>query len=128
MKLFGAINDGYRFIYSIKKEIVEDWLFIYPNNFCMLKIFELEVEDNTPLQQNADFLINFHFDKRHIPQKDYIIVPQEKVCIVFSNDLAIITPINYRFSEEQYCEINLNENEYAILNASRNYLMRKKEF
>ena len=128
MKLFGAINDGYRFIYSTQKENVEDWLSIYPNNFCILKVFELEVEENKSFYENNDLFINLNFNKTHIPQNDYIIVPQEKLCIVFSNELAMVTPINYRFSTQEYYEISLNEIEYAILNASRNYLMRKKEF
>lgn len=71
MKIYGAINDGYRFIYSLEKWIVEDWLFVYPNHFCILKVFEIEIDDDTYLMKHNDLDINIDFNKKSIPQESY---------------------------------------------------------
>lgn len=127
MKLFGAINDGYRFIYSTEKQYVEDWLSIYPKNFCILKVFEIDIENNHNLARNNDLFINFKFDKSQIPQNEYTDIQEEKMSVVFSDELALITPVKYNFLEEKFYKIDLIKEDYIILNASRNFLMRKKE-
>ena len=46
MKIFALINDGYKIIYHKDYSIVEDWKYIYQENFAILRIFEIDVEED----------------------------------------------------------------------------------
>lgn len=124
MKLYGAINDGYRFIYSNKKSVIEDWLYMFQENFCILKVFEIEVPETEKIIKENYLLINISFDKRKIKQEEYIDIAQKKVGVILNNGIGLIV-----LYEENQCKneniIYLEEEEQIILMATRCLIDKK---
>lgn len=125
MKLYGAINDGYRFIYSNKRFVIEDWLYIYQENFCILKIFEIEVPETTKIIKENDLLINFEFDKRKIKQEEYIDIDSKNIEVIFEDGLGLIL-LTEKIQLKKENTIYLENEEQVILMATRNSVKKKE--
>lgn len=133
MKIYGAINDGFRFIYSTERNMLKEFLYIYQENFCMLKIFELNIEKNYLqekfLNKDIHYQMNFSFDKRKIEQKNYDnfyeISDQDlgSVNVFLKDDIALVlTREQMNLMDLKNCfAIDLTKDEYTILQAIRNF-------
>lgn len=126
MIVYGAINDGYRFIYSTQKSIVEDWLYIYQENFCMLKVWEIEVPETNYFIAHDDLRINTSFNKNHIKQEDYKQILPIKTGIIFINGLALVVPESIEPLDIKWYSIDLDKEEQIILVATRKFLAEQK--
>lgn len=125
MKIFGAINDGYRFIYSEDETIVQDWLYVNQEHFCILKVFSIDVAENTIIKQDSDLHLNYCFDKRNIPQEIYKKCMNEELLmelgVVFNQGIAYLEEIQ---KNSEALTLKLNYEEKIILKATRNYQER----
>lgn len=125
MKIFGAINDGYRFIYSQDETIMKDWLYVNQEHFCILKIFNLDVEETEFLKTDSHLDINYKFDKRKITQKEYKDLENDNfnhgILVIFEDGLGKIVETEVTKENEQFFMLKLTHEEKVILNATRNH-------
>lgn len=125
MKLYGAINDAYRFIYSNKRFVIEDWLYIYQENFCILKIFEIEVPETTKIIKENDLLINFEFDKRKIKQEEYVNIVQKNIEVILEDGLGLVL-LTEKNQLKKENTIYLENEEQVILMTTRDSVKKKE--
>lgn len=121
MKIFALINDGYKIIYHKDYSIVEDWKYIYQENFAILRIFEIDVEED--IIENDNLSINFNFNKKDIPQSEYSSEKEIKnYAIRFENGIGYIDEVN---TNKNLLDLTLEEK--VIINVTRKHIKNREK-